>query len=187
MITSISDNFNIDSYGTVYFTETEICDLLYENPKIDLSDVQLSNPEKFNSSNRKTYAGLPQLNKYQPIEKTIDLFDQNNQNQWFLPQKYQDFDIKQWLLDRCSTIEQTDRVELEYSLFEQTNLINLIKYLKYLVDVMTEKKIVWGVGRGSSTASYILYLLGLHLIDPIQHQIPIEEFFKQGKENGQTI
>jgi len=187
MTTSTLDKFNIDQFGLMAFSEQQLCDALYENPALPLNKLLVTDPEKFNSSNRRTYAGLPQLTRYQSPEENREIFDQKNQNQWFLTPKYQDFDIKQWLLDRCNTQEQIDRVELEYSLFEKTNLLNLIKYLKYLVDVMTEKNIVWGVGRGSSTASYILYLLGLHLIDPIKYQIPVEEFFKQGNDNGQTL
>lgn len=184
---STSDNFAIDEFGTVYVSESQLCELLYQNPKLNIGTVPVSDPEKYNSSNRKTYAGLCVLNKYKPPEETRSIFDLNNQKQWFLPPKYQDFDIKQWLLNQCSTQQQIDRVVLEISLFEKTNLLNLVIYLKYLVDTMNENNIVWGVGRGSSTASYVLYLLGLHLVDPIQYDIPIEEFFKQGKDNGQTI
>jgi DNA polymerase III alpha subunit len=50
-----------------------------------------------------------------------------------------------------------------------------------MVDVMSEKSLVWGVGRGSSTASYVLYLIGVHSINSIKYDIPIEEFFKLGE------
>ena len=43
-----------------------------------------------------------------------------------------------------------------------------IRYMVYLVDFMRENNIVWGVGRGSSVASYVLYLIGVHRIDSIQ-------------------
>jgi DNA polymerase III alpha subunit len=39
------------------------------------------------------------------------------------------------------------------------------------------------VGRGSSVASYVLFLIGVHKIDPIKYELPIEEFFK-GEDNG---
>jgi DNA polymerase III alpha subunit len=43
---------------------------------------------------------------------------------------------------------------------------------------MRSSNIVWGVGRGSSVASYALYLIGIHKIDPIKYNLSINEFFK---------
>jgi DNA polymerase III alpha subunit len=59
-------------------------------------------------------------------------------------------------------------------------MFDLLFYLKYLVDTMRENKIVWGVGRGSSVASYVLYLIGVHKIDSIKYELDINEFLKQG-------
>jgi DNA polymerase III alpha subunit len=55
--------------------------------------------------------------------------------------------------------------------------------MKYIVDTLRANNIVWGVGRGSSVASYVLHLIGVHKIDSIKYSIPIEEFFK-GEING---
>jgi DNA polymerase III alpha subunit len=43
---------------------------------------------------------------------------------------------------------------------------------------MRENDIVWGVGRGSSVASYTLYLIGVHKIDSIKYELDINEFLK---------
>jgi DNA polymerase III alpha subunit len=51
-------------------------------------------------------------------------------------------------------------------------------YLKYLVDTLRENKILWGVGRGSSVASYVLYLIGVHKIDSLKYNLDIAEFLK---------
>ena len=48
----------------------------------------------------------------------------------------------------------------------------------YLVDTFSENDVVWGVGRGSSVASYCLYLIGLHKIDSIKYELDIKEFLK---------
>jgi DNA polymerase III alpha subunit len=55
--------------------------------------------------------------------------------------------------------------------------------MKYIVDTLRANNVVWGVGRGSSVASYVLHIIGVHKIDPIKYNIPIEEFFKE-KQNG---
>jgi DNA polymerase III alpha subunit len=78
----------------------------------------------------------------------------------------------------CKTEEQTDRVSLELELFIQHNMMDLLFYLKYLVDTLRQNKIVWGVGRGSSVASYILFLIGVHKIDSIKYDLDIKEFLK---------
>ena len=54
----------------------------------------------------------------------------------------------------------------------------LLKYLKYLVDTMRNNNIVWGVGRGSSVASFVLFLIGVHKINSLYYDLPIEEFLK---------
>ena len=48
----------------------------------------------------------------------------------------------------------------------------------YLVDHMRENNIVWGVGRGSSTASYVLFLIGIHKINSIQFGLDWREFLR---------
>jgi DNA polymerase III alpha subunit len=50
--------------------------------------------------------------------------------------------------------------------------------MKYLVDTLRKNIIVWGVGRGSSVASYILYLIGVHRIDSLYYDLDIAEFLK---------
>jgi DNA polymerase III alpha subunit len=50
--------------------------------------------------------------------------------------------------------------------------------LIYIIDTMRKNNIVWGVGRGSSVASYILYLLGVHKVDSVKYNLHIEEFLK---------
>ena len=79
----------------------------------------------------------------------------------------------------CKTDLEKNRVTVELELFIQHNMFDLLFYLKYLVDTMRENKIVWGVGRGSSVASYVLYLLGVHKIDSIKYDLDIHEFLKE--------
>ena len=38
--------------------------------------------------------------------------------------------------------------------------------------------IVWGVGRGSSVASYVLFLLGVHKIDSVKYNLDWREFLR---------
>jgi DNA polymerase III alpha subunit len=54
----------------------------------------------------------------------------------------------------------------------------LLQYLKYLVDTMRSNNILWGVGRGSSVASFVLFLIGIHRINSLYWDLSIDEFLK---------
>jgi|SRR6056300_211073 DNA polymerase III alpha subunit len=114
---------------------------------------------------------------YPKPKKTVD------STNWFMPNNYKEMDIKKYVLDLCKTQEELDRVNIELVEYEKRNLIMLLKQMKYIVDTLRKHNIVWGVGRGSSVASYVLHLLGVHKIDSIKYDIPLNEFFK-GENNG---
>jgi len=62
-------------------------------------------------------------------------------------------------------------------------MYDVLHVMKYIVDTLRANNILWGVGRGSSVASYVLFLIGIHKVDSIKYNLPIEEFFK-GDNNG---
>jgi DNA polymerase III alpha subunit len=101
---------------------------------------------------------------------------------WFIPQDYCP-NLVEFLYGQCTTPEQTQRVNQELELFIKHNMYDLLHVMKYVVDTLRENNVVWGVGRGSSVASYVLHLIGVHKIDSIKYNLPIEEFFK-GEQNG---
>jgi DNA polymerase III alpha subunit len=95
-----------------------------------------------------------------------------------MPQEYKQLDIAAQVLSLCNTESQLQRVGQELLLFQERNLFDLLKYLKYLVDTMKENHLIWGVGRGSSVASYVLYLLGVHRIDSMYYDLDPTEFLR---------
>lgn len=108
--------------------------------------------------------------------------DSINIKNWTIPREYKEMDIEEFLINRCPA-ENHDRLLEELELFRKNNMIMVLKTMKYLVDTFRENGIVWGVGRGSSVASYTLFLIGIHKIDSVKYDLPIEEFFKE-KQNG---
>lgn len=96
---------------------------------------------------------------------------------WFVPIEYKDLDIDAYLVQQCP-IENYDRLVTELELYHKHNMIMMLKTMKYIVDTLRANNVVWGVGRGSSVASYVLYLLGTHKIDSVKYNLPIEEFFR---------
>lgn len=110
--------------------------------------------------------------------------------EWNIPSKYNTMDIKQYITDRLVQIgiddELTDdefverhkRVQFELNVFTQLDLVPLLKTLVYIIDSFIEKNVVWGVGRGSSVSSYILYLIGVHDIDSVTYELDFNEFLR---------
>ena len=96
---------------------------------------------------------------------------------WYIPSDYQNMDIESFLIQQCPNTN-LDRLNQELSLFKKHNMIPVLKTMKFIVDTLKKNNIVWGVGRGSSVASYTLYLIGVHRVDSVKYSLPINEFFK---------
>ena len=107
-----------------------------------------------------------------------DLYDQNNRLDWFMPVEYKQFDIENYVLGICKTSQETERVNYELDLFKSHAMMDVLQFLKYMVDTLRKNNIVWGVGRGSSVASYVLYLLGVHKVDSIKYDLDPTEFLR---------
>jgi len=100
--------------------------------------------------------------------------------QFNIPQKYKDINVEKYVLDLVTNAEEQKRarVEMELAMFASRNLFPVLQLMIFIVDEMRKNKIVWGVGRGSSVASYVLYLIGVHKIDSVRYNLPITEFLK---------
>jgi hypothetical protein len=169
----------LDPYGQLHFTCDELCDLLYKNPDLDLTLFEVSDPDQYNTSVKTLYADLPKVKRHIPIDwESIEDFDATHQKNWHMPDKYKSLNIADWLLVRCTTEEELQRVGQELLLYHERNLFDLLRFMVYLVDTLRKNNIVWGVGRGSSVASYILYLIGVHKINSIYYDLDIGEFLK---------
>lgn len=170
-----------NNIGQSILTEHNIIELIYQNKTQNIKNCVISQ----NKSVQK-YNNLVSENK-DPIEifqTTIndqdgqDLFDQNNRLNWFMPEEYKQFDIENYVLGLCKTSEETERVNYELNLFKSHAMMDVLQFLKYMVDTLRKNNIVWGVGRGSSVASYVLYLLGVHKVDSIKYNLDPTEFMR---------
>lgn len=171
-----------DQYGQLLITSDELVDELYRNPNLKIENFQLLDPEVYNIAVGQLHLDYPQIRRYLPLdyreEVTQELFDHVQQENWHMPDEYKTLDIAQHVLNLCKTEPELQRVGQELLLYQERDLFNLLRYLKYFVDTMRKNNIVWGLGRGSSTASYVLYLLGVHKINSLYYDLPIEEFLK---------
>ena len=168
-----------DSLGIPRFTNKDLVNMIYSG-HVDKCHVVLCDPsddiDKFNAAMREQY--LPELTKYIPLDVDQKTFDGVLQSEWFMPDEYKELDVVRVLNNRELTYEQRDRVRDELQAFTERGMLPLLRYMFYLVDFMRENNIVWGVGRGSSVASYVLYLIGVHRIDSIQFDLDWKEFLR---------
>ena len=165
-----------DIYGQQIYDEMELCLLYLQDPSRNLKRVFVTDEIKF--AEVLQLENTPELIKYTGDNCSINQFDEKNQSHWLMPVEYYELDIAQYILDQCSTDEELQRAGEELILFQDREMFVLLKYLKYLVDTMRKNNIVWGVGRGSSVASFILFLLGIHKINSLYYDLSIDEFIK---------
>ena len=168
----------IDKFGIAFRTADELCDLLYSDPQVDLHKVQVEDPENFNRSVKELFLDYGLLQKYTPSTEKIEEYDHRNQTNWFMPESYKKLDIAKWVLDRCVSDEEIQRVGKELLMYQERDLLDMLRFMKYFVDAMRENNVIWGVGRGSSVASYVLFLIGVHRINSIYYGLEVEEFLK---------
>ena len=95
-----------------------------------------------------------------------------------MPEEYKRLDIAEYVIGLCKTDAELQRVGQELLMYQERGLFDLLRYLKYLVDLMTENRLIWGVGRGSSVASYVLYLLKVHRINSMYYDLDPAEFLR---------
>ena len=165
-----------DRYGQIIYSEADLCNLYLEDRTRHVKHALVDSEIKF--SDELELKNVPLILEYIEKDQTIEEFDRQCQANWHMPQDYKDLDIVVWILDQCKTDVERQRVGQELLLYVDRNLLPLLQYLKYLVDTMRANNIVWGVGRGSSVASYVLFLIGIHKIDSLYYDLSIEEFLR---------
>ena len=169
-----------DNFGQTYVSSNELCEIIYQQPDIDIGKFFIEDWDQYNTSVKTTFVDLPLVQEYRPYPShySLETFHAAQQSVWHMPDDYKDLDIAQWLLNKCDNEVELQRVGQELLLFQERNLFPLLKQLKYVVDTWKKNNIVWGVGRGSSVASYVLYLIGVHRINSIYYDLDIEEFLR---------
>jgi DNA polymerase III alpha subunit len=166
----------LDKYGQSIFDQQDIFNLIYENDLEKITDLIVENTadiKQFNNLLNNSLTISENLN----YNQTREDFDVENQKNWFMPSDYRNMDIEEFLVNQCPK-ENYQRLVDELVEFRARNMLDLLRWLKYFVDTCREKNIVWGVGRGSSVSSYVLYLIGVHKIDSIKYNLDYKEFLR---------
>lgn len=168
---------SLDAHGRAAVTEWDLAKRLYQ---VDwqFDGCEIEDPAAYNKALYDTGMPWEPLKRLEEITCSPEEFHKANQSEWFMPEHYKSFDIAEWVIAQCKTPEELERVGMELIMFQERDMFNLLRYLIYLVDVMRANDIVWGVGRGSSVASHVLYLIGIHRINSLKYNLDIKEFLK---------
>ena len=169
-----------NNYGEMIFNETDIVDLLMQGRDLDSFKNMIVDDTVDIEKIIKFVERFPDTFLPWTVEgnKTVPVWDHEKQQNWHVPKKYKDMDIAQYILDLCKNEAELQRCGEELLLYQERNLFDLLKFLKYLVDIMKENRVIWGVGRGSSVSSFILYKMEVHKIDSMHYKLNISEFLR---------
>ena len=171
------EKIKVNDTGDCIFAEQDAIDLLYTNPEFDISKLFFEDTKQYNDSLKALGIDLPKINTA-PDRPIPAEWDRLNCECWHMPKKYYEINVLEWLLERCQTDEERSRVHSEYMLFEKKKFIKVLQFLIYFIDTLRANNIVWGVGRGSSVASFCLFLIGVHKINPLLYNLDYTEFLR---------
>lgn len=171
-----------DKLGIPQFSNRNLVDMIYgghaDKVHVVLCDAS-DDVDRFDAAMEEQ--GFDKLQKYIPLDVDQKTFDSACQGEWFMPDEYKNINVYEYVLGKAHTpCEQPvqDRIWEELEAFEERNMMDLLRYMIYLVDFMRENSIVWGVGRGSSVSSYVLFLIGVHKIDSLKYDLDWQEFLR---------
>jgi DNA polymerase III alpha subunit len=167
----------IDKFGHHIYSEADITDVLLSGREFVapvVTEIPITVDPHLELESTAEFVHYESLN----LPETIEEFDNKNQAAIWMPEEYKNLDIVQFLLEQCTTEAQLQRVGEELLLYVDRDLLPLLQYLKFFVDTARVNNIVWGVGRGSSVASYVLFLIGVHKIDSLYYDLDIRDFLR---------
>lgn len=170
-----------NQYSEIVLDETDLCNLVMQGRKLsNLRSVTVDPAVDLESLIHvlEDPAALVTWTFPDSSDRSVPEYDALKQRNWHMPEEYKNMDIAEHVLSLCQTDAQLQRCGHELMLYQERGLFDLLRYLAYLVDVMRDNQVIWGVGRGSSVASYVLYLLGVHRIDSMFYDLDVGEFLR---------
>jgi len=170
----------VSNIGRTVLKDNNLLELLYQDKFNNIDSCTVEQSDAVNDYNKFIDANKDNFKKINPnIDETDrDEFDQRHREKWYMPDEYKTFDVEKFVLACCQTEQEVERVKYELELFKTYAMMDVLCFLKYLVDTLREKNIVWGVGRGSSVSSYVLFLLGVHKVNSIKFDLDPKEFLR---------
>ncbi len=172
------EGFKITGSGEVLFKHDAVVDLIRR--RLSIEDISVLENDDVRLTNRRHPENLIKIAKITDIAETPP----DSCYKFILPDQYLNIDLDEYLAEKLVDRDlylndiYIRRVDLEMKMIIERNMEDFVRALIYMVDVFEENNVVHGVGRGSSCASLVLYLIGVHLVDPIEYDLEITEFLR---------
>lgn len=108
-----------NDHGDCVYDEQSLIEHVYQNPSADISQFYIENTEQYLAALQELGIDLPAIQgEPQHHEKPADL-DQRLQSQWHMPDNYHKINVLEYLLARCQSDTERERVKTEYELFQK--------------------------------------------------------------------
>jgi DNA polymerase III alpha subunit len=108
--------------------------------------------------------------------------------QWNIPIEYQLLNIEEYVfeahdilfnnIDPTILCKREKRLAEELLLFTKLNMIPIVRVVIWITYMLNSNNVVWGIGRGSSVSSYLLYIIGIHDVDSFIYDLPVTDFLR---------
>ena len=171
------ENRTVDDYGNVVFKVKDLYKLILKGFSVNKFLIE-DGPEvqQLVQTCRALDNEDLEPNVYVAPTEPLDAAMSVYRNNWLIPDRFKNLDIRTWLIEHCRSDIERARVKSEMDVFEKYELEDMLRSLVYLVESFRKHKVVWGVGRGSSVSSYVLYLIGIHRVDSIAYELDFNDF-----------
>ena len=129
------------------------------------------------------------LNKYLPVESELCVKSACTlpTPAWTTPAPYNSVDVEQYLIAAHEILyhgvvpddefdQREARLCQEIVAYKSRGLFDVIRAVIWIINTLTANNIVWGVGRGSSVSSYVLYVIGVHDVDSYRYNLSLDDF-----------
>lgn len=161
--------------GTVILRERAAVEALYAGRDITAAYLEPSDDvAQHNHTVRMLDSSLDQL----LTAEGPRLESQDWYHAWLTPEPYASIDMTEFCVSRCSSEAELERACEELLLFAERDMLPVLRHLVWMADDLRERGVFWGVGRGSSVSSFVLYLIGINRINPLRFDLDIREFLK---------
>jgi DNA polymerase III alpha subunit len=167
-----------NKFGELIFSESDVIDQIMQGCNSSMFDGMIVDESVNLSQWPNIIDPVPGFQQQRFHTCSVPEWHAKNQQRWHMPDAYKTLDIAAHVLSLCESEPELQRCGTELMLYQERDLFDLLRYLKYLVDVMQDNHIIWGVGRGSSVASFVLYKLGVHRINSLHYNLDVHEFLR---------
>lgn len=133
---------------------------------------------------------IKQFNRLVPVDEQIRIKESVAplDFSWNIPDEYRNIHLVDYISEqldrRCGELpdqqwnDRAIRISTELSLYKKLGLSDVLRTIIYIINTLDSQNIVWGVGRGSSVSSFVLFLIGVHDVDSVLYELDIDDFLR---------